>query len=426
MRKSALGAAILAGLLAAACSGGGPKPATPTATEAAGAATATATAAAPESPIATASPAAATATPAGIDWSHRLAVYVTQVRLQQTANRLFPIQAVVTWDIDAGKLAASVPLNGDGDYPVGAALAGRDVLLATETKAERAHLDGTGRTSVFVAGQADTVQDIRVSPDSQLLAIVVSPHDSSLPGTLRIIDLKSGVEQLRVNQSDEQFTGLRGHFWQVQWRTDGQGVLVSFATLSEMYGSLATIFLDGRVRVEDVQGYGNISPTGTTRAGDIGEIGCMFVGSHEIVIRDLDNARTVVRARSETTVYTPWEWSPDGTQFVFLQQQAQTCDELSAAKQVAYVVTMIAPSTSSFGAPTRVDDLAALHRQWYGDRLFSADCDSGDQPLTDRWGHPRLVCSGTPPPEGQAVTVRVGGKDAGQAVAPQPVAVIAP
>ncbi len=151
------------------------------------------------------------------------------------------------------------------------------------------------------------------------------------------------------------------------------------------------------------------------RAGDIGEVGCMTIGSHQLVVRNLDTGGTPLTiGPSPTTVYEPWEWSPDGTQFVFKQQEATDCDQLSPDRWVTWVV-------SNFGAPTRVSDLAALHRQWYGDKLFTADCGSADEPVIDRWGDSTWRCD----PRAE-VTLRVGGQAAGTAVGPQPVGVITP
>jgi hypothetical protein len=356
---------------------------------------------------------------ARIDWTHRLAVYTARLGVEQGPNRVFPKRAVVTWDLDAGKLAASFEYNPADEYPVGVALAGRDVVFATEARVVRAHLDGSDQQVLLKAGDGNAIQDIRVAPGGQMLAVVVSPNDIGRPGTLRILDLQSGAERFHIDQSDARFDGMRGHFWQVQWRDDESGVIVSMATHSEMYGSRATLFLDGRVRAEDIQGYGNLSPTGRMWAGDIGQMECMFVGSHEFVIRDLDSGRVPVRLSDAANVYMPLEWAPDGSQFVFLKQTGRTCLDLSAEKQVAYVVSM---SGDAFEAPVRVSDLTALRREWYGDGLFSTDCDDGKEPRIDRWGDPRLYCI-----DSDAIrTLTVGGRNAGTAVAPEPVRVIEP
>jgi WD40-like Beta Propeller Repeat len=411
--RRALVTAIVATLLLAGCSDG-PKPKstlTPTfpVTSTASIPTESATA------LATATP-----SPAGIDWTHRLAVYTTQLRLDQTPGRGFPVRAVVTWDLDAGRLAASFVYSGKDEYPIAVALAGRNVIVATEKQVWQSALDGTARRQLFATSSDVPVQDIAVSPDGRLLAFVASAQLQ--PGTLRILDLQTGSERLLLSQSDSRFAGMRGSFWKVHWRDDGQGVLVSTATYSEMYGSLATGFLDGRVRIEDVQGYGNISPTGRMRAGDVGEIGCMFIGSHQLVIRDVDSGTIVVSAKSPTTVYTPWEWSPDGKQFVFMQQEAASCEELSPEKQVAWVVQ---GDGHSFGAPTRVPDMEALHRQWYGEMLFSSGCIGLSRPVLDRYADTFVVCSKRP---GETLddSVRLGGRPAGTGLSPEFVGVIQP
>ncbi|MBA4179456.1 MAG: hypothetical protein C0506_02610 [Anaerolinea sp.] len=360
----------------------------------------------------------------GIDWSHRLAVYTTQPRVDWTDARGFPVRALIVWDLNAGKLASSFEYSGKGVYPVGVALAGRDVFIATEKQVTFTRLDGTQPRPLLEAEGEAVVQDIAVSPDGGSVAVVVSGNDPSNLGELRVFDIGTLKESFRVRQGDGRFEGMRGHFSELHWRADGTGILVSTATHTEMWGSLATIFLDGRVRIEAVEGYGNVSPTGTMWAGNVGGVGCMFVGSHEWLIRGLDDGSVPVRGRSESLVFSPWEWSPDGTQFVFTQQEAPNCEDLSIDKQTAYVVRT--QNGTSFGAPERVADLAELHRQWYGDRLFTTDCAHAIQPAVDRWGEPSLGCTGRAEPPDAPRTVRVGGQFAGMAILPQPVGVIAP
>ncbi len=371
---------------------------------------------------------APTATPIGIDWAHRLAVYTTQAREERTGDRSIPVRAVITWDVTAGKLAAAFEYSGDGEIPLGLGLAGRQVVFATESRVVETALDGTGRRELFITSPGDSVQDIAISPDGRLVAVVVSPNDIGRQGVLRIFDLQTFQERLVVRQSDSRFAEMWGHFWQIQWRADGTGVLVGTATHSEMYGSLATIFLDGRARIEDVQGYGVVSPSGTLRAGDIGESsGCMFIGTHNLVIRNLDTGGTPasIGGQSNTSLlFTPWEWSPDGTQFVFLQQPTPAdCEQLSSASGSLSVLTPVGG-----GAPQIVGDLAALHRAWYGgDNLFTADCEDGNGPVLGRTGKLLPLCYSQPGPGPyQAVTVRLGGQFIGTAVDPVPVGVIAP
>ena len=415
MRKSCGVLPVLLAVLAAACSGGSSKdvlkdaPLTGTETAIAGQPS--------PSPVATST--AAT----GIDWSHRLAIYTAQIGVEQGSNQTYVKRAVFTWDLDEGRLAAAFEYSGSGEYAVVAALAGHEIVFATEARVVRSHLDGTDQQELLKAGEGKVIEDIRVSPDARLLAVVVSPRNIPEPGDLYVLDVGTGAERLHVRQSDPRLAGMRGTIWQAQWRNDGIGLLVSSATHSEAFGGLATVFLDGRVRLEDIQGYGNLSPSGQLWAGNVGQVGCMFVGGHELIIRDLDSGQVPVRARSESAVYTPWEWSPDGSQFVFLQQDAQDCDQLSSERQIAWVVT---GSGNSFGAPTRVDDLSALHRAWYGAQLFTADCDSGNEPVVDRRGDPRLYCidSGSLPSASR--TLKVGGLPAGTAVSPEPVGVIEP
>lgn len=79
---------------------------------------------------------------------------------------------------------------------------------------------------------------------------------------------------------------------------------------------------------------------------------------------------------------------------------------------------------ASFGAPIRIDDLAALHRRWYGARLFTTDC-PGNEPLVDRRGRLTMPCPGANPIFDE-VSVIFGTRTIGHAINPEPVGVIAP
>lgn len=354
-------------------------------------------------------------TPAAIDWSHRLAVYTS-------AGQNGLLGTMVVWDLDANRLASLLEYTYKGEPGIAAVLADHDVIFATQSFVVQTSPDGRNRKELFSRPSDVPIGDVGVSPDGRLLAITSGAPNQA--GELRILDLQTLQQRLLVQQSDPRLAAMRGSFWHVQWRADGLGVLVDTATYSEMYGSLATVFLDGRLRVEDTQGFGNVSPDGTLRAGDVGEIGCMYIGAHQLEIRDLDSGTVRVSANSPSTVYSPWEWSPDGTEFVFLQQEAATCDQLAPGNQVAWVVKTVAGGPG-FGAPTRVTDLQALHQAWYGDRLFTADCDMGDEPVQDRWGKLRIYCytaSGNQP----EVNLSVGGKPAGRALSPVPIGVLEP
>jgi hypothetical protein len=146
----------------------------------------------------------------------------------------------------------------------------------------------------------------------------------------------------------------------------------------------------------------------------------MVVGSHEFAIRELDEGGTAVHAAADNIVYTPWEWSPDGREFVWLQQNAKDCSELSPAKEETWLVKT--SDGKSFGAPERVTDLQALHRRWYGDNLFTLDCAPSSEPIVNRWGDMRVVCGGDPVDASHPVLV--GGRPAGEGMNVQPLGVI--
>lgn len=353
-------------------------------------------------------PSASPATP-GIDWSHRIAVYTTQKPVPATLGT--PLEtSVALWDVDAAKPIRTIPFHGRA---ITAELAGRNVVLATDELVEVVDLRTISRRTLFTPPAGAHIQDIRVSPDASLIAITTAP-----PGELRVLDVTTGTEKLRVAQSDSRLADTRGEFWELQWRADSTGVLVHFATGSEMWGSLATIYLNKAIRVEPVAGFGNVSPDGTRRAGLSGQINCMLLGSHHLVIQDLDTASVLRDVFDEQTIFTPWEWSPDGTEFLYYTRQARGCDDLPDPAVEPPQLWLLKSGTA-----TKATDITAIHARWYGNRLFTADCDQSNEPVVDRFGNPRIFCKETP---AAPVTVRLGGIAIGPALNPVPVGVIEP
>lgn len=339
--------------------------------------------------------------------SGRLFVYTREVRIEQADGRRWPTREVVTYDIDQGQELWAFEYGGLNDYPVGAELAGRKLVIATEPRVVVASLDGRSTRALLEAGEGKAVRDVAVSPNGALAAIAVMAVSwPSRDADLRLFDVGTGVERLVVPQ-DSRFEGFRGRFRQLAWRDDGRGVLVMGATGSEAPGGLATVFLDGTVRVEQVDGYGNVSPTGRMRAGAVGNVGCMAIAADELVIRDLDSGKETFRISAEGKVYSPLEWAPDGSAFVYIEHQWDgNCESLSFREPSLFQVS------ADGGTATPVVDLGALHELWYGPALVTADCDRGNEPVLNRWLDQTLCCYSW----NLTATLRLAGEDVGKAL----------
>jgi hypothetical protein len=415
MRTALTALALAAALLAAACGGSSAKPTATAATAAPHTATPTATVASSLTDAPT-----PTRTPLVPDFSHRLAVYTRQVSGASSPGARTP-REVAVFDLTSGREVGSFQYADNAlSDPGNVLLLGRSVVVATATRVSVYSLSGTELRAYFNSGDGHHVQDISVSPDNKLLALTISPsQEPSTAASVEVFDLATGAQPLNIPQTDARFAKYSGEFWQLSWRNDSSAVLISGATYTERNGPLAIVGLDGDVKlVPSVDaGYSNVSPTGRMVATGSGSLGCAFlIAGRQLELRSLDSGAVLFAAESSDEAYTPWEWAPDGSEFVYAVRTGADCAAIKQAQPQYFAVP------AAGGSPRRVANLAALHQQWYGGLLFASDCPGSDAPAMDRWLNAEIPC----PNNFGTIPLFVGNQTLGVATAPVPVGFVNP
>jgi DNA-binding CsgD family transcriptional regulator len=328
--------------------------------------------------------------------------YSTEVSAVSSGNRRWPTRAIVAYSTATGARDVLLEYGGVGNYPVAEAVSDVHLFYATEVRVVRAALDGSGRRELLGASPDDDfVQDIAVSPDGSKLAVTFWGIESEPGGSLTILDVETGDRLMSTERSRPEFADFAGYFWKVHWRADGLGVVVSGGTSSERPGGRATVMLDGRVTVDEVQGYAHLAVDGRYLADGPGVI-CddMLVSGNTLNLRNLDSGVAVSWDTSDLAI-TPWAWSPDGTEF--LMQARSWSEAQGCGSDVEWYVFATGPNEGS----RAVSDLDQLFTRWYGDQLVELVCEEelpSPYPaiaLPDRWADQRQECFASPEAMGE-------------------------
>lgn len=324
--------------------------------------------------------------------SDELFIYRLTVGFDRDPGRLFPRDQVVVQDLKTGRLRTTLDFGGTGQYPVGAALAGNRILIATEAKVTRFELDGSGERVLYEA-PGEFISDLAASPDGRLAAVSIgclNPACESGPAVV-FIDVASGAMVAWHDHASLRAGGFKGYALQVRWRDDGSGVVVLGGTGSEAVGGRAFAGVDGSLRVLDQpRGYGSISPDARFAAVNTDQLGCMRVGGHGFEVLDLDSGRVIRHETGKPGAYAAWEWSPDGKSVVY--QFLPSTDLTGCAWAEAEVQLWLLDIAT--GVSTRIPDLRALQASWYGDHFVETVCTDWPmgEPAFSRWGDLEAVC----------------------------------
>jgi hypothetical protein len=373
----------------------------------------------------------------GIPSPPGLRVVYASTELVPTPGRARPKLRVVTYDLDAHREVASFNAGGPGDYVLGVSLAGSRVVIASESRLVVAELDGSGRRDLLLPPEGGSFNDADASADGTMVAATESRAcapscpNGSQDGSVAFVETASGRLLRRVDiprwsegGRDAPPGTFRGYPWLVHWRDDGAGVVITGGTSSEAPGSRATVFLDGRLRIDPYSpSYEAIAPNGRQVATGLGSLGCMFISGHRIALIDLDSGRQLNAFADSQHALSSYEWSPDGSEVLYASRPftPDDCDWVKSAPEWYLLPLNGAPPRRI--TPEGIDD---VHHRWYGDRLVTADCDNLDLPVRSRWQEQRLYCRGWGGYDAESATIRVGGVPIGEASTVQVVGFIAP
>ena len=389
----------------AACSGGGgtptPEP-SPSSSPSPGPTATPSPATATPAPSAVSSPGASATSPLArpatypLPGANGLLVYTAPLGRDTSSDRDVPHRAVIVQDLATGAIQATVEYSGiiDGTeaFPVGAALAGRHLIVATPSRVTRYALDGSAPAVLLSHPDELSIAGIAVSADGALLAVADgcrSPACEDLPA-VTILDIATGNTLAVHTYATLRTAGFRGYAWKLHWREDGSGVVLVGGTGSEAPGGRALARVDGSFTVyPQPPGYGDISPDGRFVLETPHGLGCMHIGGPAVRLVDLDSGDTLITREGRPGAYAPWEWSPDGASVIYLFLPGDTSSCAWAEADPEFVLLDLDTM-----AERTLPGLTEVHRSWYGDSLVEVICDrpAPDKPVLPRWGVVQPVC----------------------------------
>jgi len=389
----------------AACSGGGgtPTPSPLPSSSPSPGPTATPSPAPPSpAPSAVSSPAVSATSPLArpatypLPGTSGLFVYTVPLGRDTSSDRDVPRRAVIVQDLATGAIQVTVEYSGiiDGKeaFPVGAALAGRHIIVATPSRVTRYALDGSAPSVLLSHAHEPSIANIAISADGVLLAVADgcrSPACEALPA-VTILDIATGNTVAVHTHAALRAAGFRGYAWRLHWREDGSGVVVVGGTGSEAPGGRALGGVDGSLTVyPQPLGYGNISPDGRFVFETPGGLGCMHIGGPSVRLVDLDSGDTLITREGRPGAYAPWEWSPDGASVIYLFLPGDTSSCAWAEADPEFILLDLATLTER-----TLPGLSEVHRSWYGDNLVEVICErpAPDEPVLGRRGRVQPVC----------------------------------
>ncbi len=315
-----------------------------------------------------------------------LLVYTREVRDSDRVGRSWPTLEVVTYDLGAGAEVASFEVGGMGSFPKQVLLAGRELVVGLAHTLNAYALNGALMRTLREAwpdgmDKYGRLSGMAVSPDGTKLAISERPvGEDRFDRQIVFLDVATGDELLVVPSDHEGFEGISDLIEPSVWRDDGLGVVVRVITSMEGGARLATVMLDGTVRLHETTGFAYPAPSGRRAAHGPGSLGCMFISGHTVTLTDLDTGAVLAAVEDETLSFLPWEWSPDSTELLYQArpfpsdpEEVEACEWPSAEPQWFLL-------DIDGGAPQPINDPLEARARWYGERSVTFTCLGVQQP----------------------------------------------
>lgn len=228
---------------------------------------------------------------------------------------------------------------------------------------------------------------IAVSPDGSMVAFSETDRSNyPAPADVRVLDTASAAVRTVVTFTPQNPAGFVGTPVPVMWRDDGRGFVVLGDSGTDA-GGFATVMLDGSVVVHRERDAMYVAPNGrAAAAGGYGDLACALAAAGRtqlLQLWDFDTNRVVNSIDDPALGIRQVTWSPTGDKLLYRQfsaQEAKTdCDRTGPESMGRAFLLSI-----HGGPPAPVDDVAALRRQWYGDRIIDFEC--GDEMAFDLYG----------------------------------------
>lgn len=315
-------------------------------------------------------------------------VYRTPLQHPDDTGHVNYVFGAVVYDVGAQRKYASFQLGEPNEWQT-LAVAGDKIVAISASRIVRYDLDGSNPMVLRRAVPGGALSQMAVSRDSQRIALTESrPVDGPKPvqgeerprrqvSSIVVVDMANAREIAVIPQSEPAFAGFVGDVWKLTWRDDGQGLVVQGATFSERPGGTATVTLDGLVRVHDLRGFVNVSPDG--RHAEYGSLSSMPLGGmsamqSEVVLHDFSTQAELVSVKDENLLFMPWEWSPDGSEFLYSVYASRSSMVWPGYREEDPATERLYLLHVDGSPPEPVTDRETVHERWYGNRHVRLLC----------------------------------------------------
>jgi hypothetical protein len=324
---------------------------------------------------------------------HPQLIYSTQTQALPTPDNSVQVtKTIYSVDLQTGQRYQLAEYGGAAGAPVAGWLGGKHLVTVTTKNVTRADVDGRNAQEIFRTPQGyDYIKDGALSPDGSKIALLLEDNRDRNGSLIVFIEPVGGRELGRTARSAPAFNDFRGYFTWLQWRSDSAAVVVTSFVNSHASGDVATVSPSGSIKINAVEGWPTVTPSGD-RIADGPDVICygLLISGHEIKLRDTASGRILASVSDETKVFTPWTWAPDGSEFLYQERFMGTDSECP-------LVTYRLLNTS--GADSAIASDMQVYDRWFGKRLVTLVCAGDEKAMLYRSGKLRLSCNDMMPVE---------------------------
>lgn len=237
-----------------------------------------------------------------------------------------PVYRIAVYDLGSERELGAFEIGSNSARTQDFVLAGRRIIVNLGHTLVSLSLAGDDERVLRTVPDADTFMPgyhrPLLSPDGTTLAVTeISGDEDHHVLHVLFLDAATGQELAAVEQSDDTFPAFVGDAVPITWRDDGTGIVVRGYTYSERPGGLATVLLDGSVRVYEGGRHDLVAPTGriVARWIPVGtSVDCVF--GERLAAVDLDSGAEVAAVVQAGTHFVPFQWSRNGRSLLYWTQ----------------------------------------------------------------------------------------------------------
>ena len=234
----------------------------------------------------------------------------------------------------------------------------------------------TGDIRTLYASSRLVAYPIALSKDGTMLAFAETAAGvAAAPSDVRVLDVVSGQARTIRTFTGQDPPGFTGQPVPMAWRDDNRGFVVAGANPGPP-GTWATVLLDGAVSQYGLDSMYVAPGSRIAATGGFGDLACTAVDlPQRLALIDLDANKVVNSVEDPHRGIRQRTWSPAGDELLYQQLSPEEvradCNRTGSMPEPLGKAFLLAVAG---GPPTAVDDVAALRRQWYGDRIIDFEC----------------------------------------------------